>query len=171
MRRAAPPFLVATLALAGCAGGGGDAFACGVAHCSLERVPGVRLVRSGDARWLLHEATGARVHIDHVDGDTPERDADAILAEWRARLSPVADWRQPPQHAPGFVVRGVTGDRRPTPGTIIVTDPDRVWLAAYENPGTGSVLFLRLEAPASVWERAWADLGPILTRVSLGPSF
>lgn len=163
--------LLALLALVGCVATDDEAWSCGVPNCSLERAPGVRLVREGEARWLLHEATGARVYIDHVDaGPTPGRVA-AILADWRTRLSPVADWSQPPQHAPGFVVRGVTGDRRPPPGVFIVEDPDRIWLAAYENPTTGSVLLLRAEAPASVWNRAWADLGPVLTRVSLSADF
>ena len=171
MTRRLSALLLATLALGGCVGTEPQAWACGVPHCSLERAPGVRLVRAGDARWLLHEATGARVHIDHVDGTATPGRADEILAEWRARLSPVVNWSQPPQHAPGFVVRGLTGDARPPPGVFLVEDPDKVWLATYENPATGSVLLLRAEAPASVWDEAWADLGPVVTRVSLSAAF
>ena len=148
---------------------GPDQFSCGVPHCALARVPGVRLVRDDDGRALLHEATGARVAIEYLDGRPGA--VDALLARWRERLAPVVDWRQPPDAASGFRVRGLTGQRRPPAGVFVDPDPVRVWLATWENPATGSVLVLRTAAPASVWDRAWADLEPVLTRVAFTPRF
>lgn len=171
MRRRTGALLLAALVLTGCAGREPLRWDCGVPHCSLERVAGVRLVRDGEGHGLEHEATGARVHVAYVDASASPGRVDEILQSWRTRLSPVVDWSQPPQHAPGFLVRGVTGDLKPPPGVIIDPDPGKVWLATYANPATGSVLVLRAEAPRSVWTEAWTDLGPLLTRVALGPEF
>ena len=164
------------LFLAGCASFGDTQdgpFECGMPHCSLTRVEGVGVVQEGGERFLVHDASAMRVAVSTIAGtpETATADVDALLDEWRARLSPVATWSQAPQAAPGFVVRGVSGDLRPPPGVFFDPDPDKVWLGTYLNPNTGSVLVLRAEAPASEWGTGWAVFEPLVTRVALGAEF
>ena len=164
------------LLLAGCAGLGEGAdgpFECGMPHCSLTRVEGVRILEEAGERFLVHEASAMRVAVATRPGtpDTGTANVDSILEEWRSRLSPVATWSQAPQAAPGFVVRGLSGDLRPPPGVFFDPDPDKVWLGTYLNPNTGSVLVLRAEAPASDWGAGWDVFEPLVTRVALGAEF
>ena len=94
--------------------------ACGLPHCSLTRVEGVRVVTEDGERFLVHAGSAMRVAVAALPG-TPETgtaNVDAVLAEWRPRLAPVVAWDQAPQEVPGFVVRGLSGDLRPPPASI-----------------------------------------------------
>lgn len=147
--------------------------ACGLPHCSLTRVEGVRVVTEDGERFLVHAGSAMRVAVAALPGTptTGTANVDAVLAEWRPRLAPVVAWNQAPQEAPGFVVRGLSGDLRPPPGVYLQADPTKVWLGTYLNPNTGSTLVLRAEAPASEWAQGWAVFGPVVTRVALGYDF
>ena len=171
------PFpLLLVLLLTGCAGltqTPDDPVACGLPHCSLTRAEGVRVVTEGGEPFLVHDGSAMRVAVAAFPGTpaTGTANVDAVLAEWRPRLAPVVAWNQAPQAAPGFVVRGLSGDLRPPPGVYFQADPTKVWLGTYLNPTTGSTLVLRAEAPASEWAQGWAVFGPVVTRVALGYDF
>ena len=116
------PFLLVLL-LTGCAGltqTPDDPVACGLPHCSLTRAEGVRVVTEGGERFLVYDGSAIRVAVAAFPGTpaTGTASVDAVLAEWRPRLAPVVAWNQAPQAAPGFVVRGLSGDLRPPPASI-----------------------------------------------------
>lgn len=143
---------------------------CGVPHCALIMAPGLRTEETDGTLAIVHDPTGARVDVEQF-GTRRREDVDVFLDAERRALALAATWGQPLAETHGFEVRGVTGQTPPPPGVFLDTDPEKLWLATYRNPATGSVLVLRARAAASVWDEAWAVLAPVLTRVVLTEDF